>query len=161
DSALVPLGRRPRREGAEVSPPSRPRVLLARVESVLSRGELPDHRGASAPVTCKRAAGDPASVARARALAGGVLLGGLLAAAVPAAPATDPPATAAGVLASLDAALGWYREARIAMQSAAGAPIPLFSRDDEQTALRVVARAFDAARAQAALLAEPPEHPDA
>src|SRR5215831_18583884 len=43
DSALVPLGRRPRREGAEVSPPSRPRVLLARVESVLSRGELPDH----------------------------------------------------------------------------------------------------------------------
>src|SRR5262249_4253296 len=101
DSALVPLGRRPRREGAEGSPPSRARVLLARVESVLSRGELPDHRGASAPVTCKRAAGDPASVARARALAGGVLLGGLLAAAVPAAPATDPPATAAGVLASL------------------------------------------------------------
>src|SRR5690349_16373394 len=42
--ALVLLGRRARLEGAEVPPLASLRVLLARVQTVLARLELPDHR---------------------------------------------------------------------------------------------------------------------
>ena len=46
-----------------------------------------------------------------------------------------------------------YQQARIAMQSANEAAGGLIVREDEQTLLRVVQRAFDVAKAQAALLA--------
>src|SRR5262245_58383459 len=55
------------------------------------------------------------------------------------------------VLASLNRAMTWYREARIAMRSVDGSGV--FGHADEQTALRVVGRAFDVARAEAALIA--------
>src|SRR5207245_9429629 len=45
--------------------------------------------------------------------------------------------------------LAWYREARVAMR--AGGTV--FAREDEQTALAVLRRAFETARAQAAVLA--------
>src|SRR5262245_1393824 len=66
----------------------------------------------------------------------------------PNAPAARP---AEQVLASLNHAMTWYREARIAMRSVDGSGV--FGHADEQTALRVVGRAFDVARAEAALLA--------
>jgi hypothetical protein len=76
-----------------------------------------------------------------------------------AAPASTPvPAgtqiTPDDVLTALNQALDWYRQARIVMRSvsSAGGGI-LFSRDDEQIALRLLARAFETARAQAALVA--------
>ncbi len=43
------------------------------------------------------------------------------------------------VLASLTKTLAWYREARVAMRGAG----TVFGREDEQTALAVVRRAFD------------------
>jgi hypothetical protein len=63
-----------------------------------------------------------------------------------------PPFTADQVMASLNRALVWYRQARVVMQSLGGASGSVFTRDDEQTALGVVRRAFEAARAEAALL---------
>jgi hypothetical protein len=53
------------------------------------------------------------------------------------------------VLASLTKTLAWYREARVAMRGAG----TVFGREDEQTALAVVRRAFETARAQAAAIA--------
>ena len=54
------------------------------------------------------------------------------------------------VLASLNRAMTWYRQARIVMRSVDGSGV--FGHADEQTALRLVGRAFDVARAEAALL---------
>ena len=54
------------------------------------------------------------------------------------------------VLASLNRAMAWYRQARIVMRSIDGTGV--FASTDEQTAVRLLGRAFDAARAQAALL---------
>jgi len=54
------------------------------------------------------------------------------------------------VMVSLNRAMAWYRQARIVMRSVDGAGV--FERTDEQTAVRLLGRAFDAARAQAALL---------
>ena len=54
------------------------------------------------------------------------------------------------VLASLNRAMTWYRQARIVMRSMDGSGV--FGHADEQTALRLVGRAFDVARAEAALL---------
>jgi hypothetical protein len=54
------------------------------------------------------------------------------------------------VMASLNRALAWYRQARIVMRSIAS--MGVFARADEQTALRLLGRAFDAARAEAALM---------
>jgi Mechanosensitive ion channel len=54
------------------------------------------------------------------------------------------------VLASLNRAMAWYRQARTVMRSIDGTGI--FASTDEQTAVRLLGRAFDAARAQAALL---------
>jgi hypothetical protein len=65
-------------------------------------------------------------------------------------PAAELDLSADSVLASLNRALAWYRQARIVMRSLEGAEV--FARADEQTALRLLGRAFDAARAQAALL---------
>jgi hypothetical protein len=58
------------------------------------------------------------------------------------------PFTSSQVLASLNQTLGWYREARVAMQAAG----VVFATQDEQTALAVLRRAFDIARAEAAVL---------
>ena len=55
------------------------------------------------------------------------------------------------VLDSLNRAMSWYRQARIVMRSVDGSGV--FGHADEQTALRVVGRAFDVAHAEAALLA--------
>ena len=62
--------------------------------------------------------------------------------------------TADAVMATLNQALAWYRQAKaaIASQSYPGAA-PL-SRDGDQLATHVVERAFDAARASAALIAK-------
>ena len=54
------------------------------------------------------------------------------------------------VMASLNRALAWYRQARIVMRSIAS--MGVFARADEQTALRLLGRAFDAARTEAALI---------
>jgi hypothetical protein len=54
------------------------------------------------------------------------------------------------ILTSLNRALSWYREARIVMRSVEGTGV--FGQADQQTALRLLGRAFDVARAEAALL---------
>jgi len=74
----------------------------------------------------------------------------------PAAPSTAdaaspaPSRTPDQVLASLNRAMTWYRQARIVMRSVDGSGV--FGRADEQTALRLLARALDVAHAEAALL---------
>jgi hypothetical protein len=86
-----------------------------------------------------------------------VLLVGLFLLSIAAAPLSEagpggqPPIalTPERVLASLDQTLTWYREARLAMRALG----TVFTREDEQTALAVLRRAFETARAQAALLA--------
>jgi hypothetical protein len=94
----------------------------------------------------------------------------LLAAAVPArgdpSRATTPPAAADGVIAQLNEAVGWYRDATHAMRSIDSVTSDLYRRQDTQTALRILQRAFDAARARAAVLAttaddDRPAPPDA
>ena len=65
--------------------------------------------------------------------------------------APDP---AEDVLTALRRMLAWYQQARLAMQSANDAAGSLVVREDEQTVLRVLQRAFDVARARAALLAQ-------
>ncbi len=80
-------------------------------------------------------------------VAGLVLAFGTLAA--PAAPASDQSGlTPDRVLASLNGALAWYQQARVAMQSMEGGA--------GQTAVAILQRAFDVARAQAAALAAEP-----
>lgn len=61
------------------------------------------------------------------------------------------------VLASLNRVMAWYRQARIVMRSIDGTGV--FASTDEQTAVRLLGRAFDAARAQAALLGREPGAP--
>ena len=56
------------------------------------------------------------------------------------------------VLGPLKRVLAWYQQARSAMQSANDAVGGLIVREDEQSLLRVVQRAFDVARAQATLV---------
>src|SRR5438445_13797628 len=63
-----------------------------------------------------------------------------------AAPARSPDQ----VMASLNRAMTWYRQARIVMRSVEGSGV--FGPADEQTALRLLGRAFDVAHAEAALL---------
>jgi hypothetical protein len=71
-------------------------------------------------------------------------------AAAPPSPTAPAPRTPEQVLASLNRAMTWYRQARIVMRSVDGSGV--FGHADEQTALRLVGRAFDVARAEAALL---------
>src|SRR5262245_54213151 len=72
------------------------------------------------------------------------------------APSAPPPAsptypqTSEQVMASLNRAMAWYRQSRIAMRTVDTAGV--FGRTDEQTAVRLLGRAFDAARAAAAVL---------
>jgi hypothetical protein len=54
------------------------------------------------------------------------------------------------IMASVNRALNWYRQARIVMRSVEGSGV--FGQADQQTALRLLGRAFDVARAEAALL---------
>jgi hypothetical protein len=65
--------------------------------------------------------------------------------------ATAPAARSADqVLESLNRSMSWYRQARIVMRSIDGSGV--FGHADAQTALRLLGRAFDVARAEAALL---------
>jgi len=61
----------------------------------------------------------------------------------------ERPTTPDQVIASLNQALAWYREARLVMRGVGS----VIGREDEQTALAVLRSAFETARAQAALLA--------
>jgi hypothetical protein len=54
----------------------------------------------------------------------------------------------------LQRALAWYQDARVMMQGLRGVLDTDFDRGEEQTAQRAVQRAFDAARARAAILAQ-------
>jgi hypothetical protein len=97
---------------------------------------------------------------------GVVLLALLLLGAAPApeqspAPGGDVPFTPDSVIQSLERALGWYRQARIVMRSVNGLGGTFFGRDDEEAARHLLERAFDAARAQAALLDRKAETRDA
>ena len=60
--------------------------------------------------------------------------------------------TAESVMAPLQRALAWYQEARIVMQELRSTLDTDFDRGEEQTAQRALLRAFDAARARAAVL---------
>src|SRR5512138_2039384 len=68
----------------------------------------------------------------------------------PASPSTTYPQSPEQVMSSLNRTVAWYRQSRIAMRSVDTAGV--FGRSDEQTAVRLLGRAFDAARAAAALL---------
>jgi len=61
-----------------------------------------------------------------------------------------PARSADQVMASLNRAMTWYRQARIVMRAVEGSGV--FGPADEQTALRLLGRAFDVAHAEAALL---------
>src|SRR5881628_2603307 len=65
-------------------------------------------------------------------------------------PSAPPARSPDQVLASLNRAMTWYRQARIVMRSVEGSGV--FGPADEQTALRLLGRAFDVAHAEAALL---------
>jgi len=82
--------------------------------------------------------------------------GGAFADATPAPP--SPALTADAVLASLNAAIEWYRDARVTMRAVnrAGA---LFAAEDQETARQALQRAFAGARARAALLKQSPDAP--
>jgi len=88
-------------------------------------------------------------------VAGLVLAFGL---AAPAAPASDttPALTPDYVLASLNGALAWYQQARVAMQSVESGAGFADLREDRQTALAILKSAFERARAQAAALTAQP-----
>jgi hypothetical protein len=68
---------------------------------------------------------------------------------------TSAAATAQSVLAPLQRTLAWYEGARVAMQSIDGVLDADFTRSAQQTAQRVLQRAFDTARARAALMDRP------
>src|SRR5262249_57231958 len=61
------------------------------------------------------------------------------------------------VIASLNEALAWYRDARVAIHAVG----TVFAREDEQTALAVLRRAFETARAHAAVIAASAPAPSA
>lgn len=72
----------------------------------------------------------------------------------PPVPAAAAEMTAEDVKASLQRTLVWYQSARVAMQSVRGVLDSDLDRGEEQTAQRVVLRAFDAARARAKIVTE-------
>ena len=74
---------------------------------------------------------------------------GAMAATPEAAPDSEHSITPDRVIASLNQTLAWYREARVAMRAAG----TVFAREDEETALALLRRAFETARAQATVLA--------
>jgi hypothetical protein len=81
--------------------------------------------------------------------AGLFLVFGAAAAPPDAPPGSEHPITPDRVIASLEQTLAWYREARVAMRALG----TVFAREDEATALAVLRRAFETARAQAAVAA--------
>jgi ABC-type glycerol-3-phosphate transport system permease component len=81
----------------------------------------------------------------------------LLGAGTPEAPPPDESLTPEVVMTPLSDALTWYRHARVVMRSVADAGGGLFAREGEDLALRLLQRAFDVARAKAALV--PDERP--
>jgi hypothetical protein len=72
----------------------------------------------------------------------------------PTAPAGEPVATAESVMAPLQRSIAWYQDARVVMQSIRGALDGDVDRGEEEIAQRALQRAFDAARARAAMLAQ-------
>jgi hypothetical protein len=82
----------------------------------------------------------------------------LLATAAGAAPASaspdgsSVPFSADEVVAALGQTLAWYQQARATMRAINTTADPIFAREDQETVLRLLQRAFDAAHAQAALL---------
>jgi Mechanosensitive ion channel len=70
----------------------------------------------------------------------------------------NPPAQSGSVMtpdhvvATLNRSLGWYQEARVVMRSLEASTGEVFARDDQQTALTVLRRAFDTAQAEATLV---------
>ena len=76
---------------------------------------------------------------------------GAMAAAPEAAPDSEHSITPDRVIASLNQTLAWYREARVAMRAVG--TVFAREREDEETALALLRRAFQTARAQATVLA--------
>ncbi|HEY4908218.1 MAG TPA: mechanosensitive ion channel family protein [Methylomirabilota bacterium] len=93
----------------------------------------------------------PARVLTTALLAGLVLATGTMAAQPGPAPDSERALTPDRVIASLNEVLAWYRAARMAIRAVGTGTV--FGREDEQTALAVLRRAFETARAQAAVLA--------
>lgn len=84
-----------------------------------------------------------------------VLLLASAAGAAPPSPSPDGssvPFSADEVVASVGQALAWYQQARATMRAINSTADPLFAREDHETVLRLLQRAFDAAHAEAALL---------
>jgi hypothetical protein len=65
---------------------------------------------------------------------------------------SNAPFSADDVVASLGQALAWYQQARATMRAINTTADPLFAREDQETVLRLLQRAFDAAHAKSALL---------
>lgn len=89
------------------------------------------------------------------AVIGGVAAGGDAAGADSNAPRA-PALSADTVLASLNASIDWYRQARVTMR-AVNRTGALFAAEDQETARQALQRAFAAARARAALLKLTPD----
>jgi len=68
---------------------------------------------------------------------------------------TRPPD--ATVLASLNASIEWYRQARVTMREVNRSAGGLFAQEDQETARQALQRAFVVARARAALLKQAPD----
>src|SRR5258705_2191558 len=94
------------------------------------------------------------SVIRARMLPTALLASLLFVTGAGAVTREDPPDSKRSItpdrmIVSLNQTLAWYREARVAMRAVG----TVFAREDEETALALLRRAFETARAQAAVLA--------
>src|SRR5882724_4782576 len=68
-----------------------------------------------------------------------------------------PAPTPETVLASLNASIEWYRQARVTMREVNRSVGALFAQEDQETARQALQRAFAVARARAALLKQPPD----
>jgi hypothetical protein len=76
----------------------------------------------------------------------------------PTANVSSPPAlTPETVLASLNASIEWYRQARVTMREVNRSAGALFAQEDQETARQALQRAFAVARARAALLKQAPD----
>src|SRR5262245_59562383 len=82
-----------------------------------------------------------------------LVIGSMAAADVP---ASDAVITAEHVVTTLNRSLAWYRQARVAMRSLEASTGEVFTRDDQQIVQTVLRRAFDTARAEAALVGREP-----
>ena len=70
---------------------------------------------------------------------------------------SSPAPTPETVLASLNASIEWYRQARVTMREVNRSVGALFAQEDQETARQTLQRAFAVARARAALLKQPPD----